>query len=167
MTQPQAKSLTNNWKTSVQSKSILIAIAALALTATGAQAFSGDALVEAGLTDSQLAAFEVARELRAEGDTDAARDVLVEAGIDEKVLEQVRSALSSKRPTVTAAANYRSLFRNEIADDLTADQKAALTVARMANDRDAMNAILEEAGMIDDEWGGAPKRLRDGRALND
>lgn len=165
MTQPQTKTLKNNWKTSVQSKSILIAIAAFALTATGTQAFSGDALIKAGLTDSQRAAFEAARELRAEGDTAAARDVLIEAGIDEKVLEQVRSALSNKRTTFES---QRSVLRSSaIVDDLTADQNAALTVARMANDRDAMNAILEEAGMAGDEWSNGPRRLRDGRALSD
>ena len=52
----------------MNSKSLLIAIAAIALTATGAQAFSSSALITAGLTEEQQAAFEVARELRQEGD---------------------------------------------------------------------------------------------------
>ncbi len=94
MSHVQTKALKINSSTSLYSKSLLIAIAALALSATGAQAFSGDALVRAGLTDSQVAAFEVARELREEGDTQAARDVLLGAGIDETVIERVRSVLS-------------------------------------------------------------------------
>ncbi|MBY0310076.1 hypothetical protein K2Q16_02955 [Patescibacteria group bacterium] len=75
------------------SKSLLIAIAAFAVTATGAQAFVGsDVLLRAGLTTEQVSAFQEARTLRIEGEVEKARDVLVQAGIDEEALAAVRKA---------------------------------------------------------------------------
>lgn len=77
----------------MKSKPFLIAIAAFAVTATGAQAFGGTAVLErAGLTNRQIAAFEIAREKREAGDKEGARDVLFDAGIDETVLLQVQKA---------------------------------------------------------------------------
>jgi hypothetical protein len=222
---------TTNWKTSMHSKSLLIAIAALALTATGAQAFTGETLLQAGLTESQLAAFEVARELRAEGDQAGARDILVEAGIDETIIERVRSVLSADHRAkhdamhaaleagdyeafltavvdspladiITTEADFKqfkeahelktagdqagaaSIFRdlglpesptrrggshhghNGGIDSLSDDQKAAFEVAKTANDRETMQAIMVEAGMSRDEHGFNPKFLRDGRELD-
>ena len=81
------------------SKSLLIAIASLALTTTNAQAFSVDALVKAGLTSDQQAAFVQARTLRKDGNPNGARDLLVQAGIDEKVIEKIRTAMSAQRKT--------------------------------------------------------------------
>ncbi len=215
----------------MHSKSLLIAIAALALTATGAQAFTGEALVRAGLSEDQRAAFEVARELREEGDVDAARDVLVEAGIDDSVIERVRTAMSSERhesraamhaaleaddyeaflaaiadspladivtseedftrfkeahalkmdgktaeaqvifqalglPNDTGRGGARHGGHAAVLDELTEEQQAAFAVAKVANDRDAMHAILEEAGVAMGERGGAgPQHLRDGREI--
>ncbi|MBY0538124.1 hypothetical protein K2P47_01855 [Patescibacteria group bacterium] len=222
----------------MNSKSLLIAIAALALTATGAQAFSSSALITAGLSEEQQAAFEVARELRQEGDLTAARDVLVEAGIDAETLEKVRSAMRDERDAHKAAiksaldANDFDAFTKVIAgtplsdvitteedfqsfkqahalrdsgdkagakeifaelglpsgkdkeglhpghgthgrhgeplflDELTEIQKAAFAVARQANDRDAMEAILDEAGIVKPTKGDSPKFLKDGRELD-
>lgn len=118
----------------MQSKSLLIAIAAFAVTATGVQAYQGTKLLErAGLTEEQISAFETARELREAGNINAARDVLVEAGVDENVLESVREAVHEERYTLH--------------DDLTDEQNEALAVARMANDKEAVQAILVEAGL--------------------
>lgn len=220
----------------MNSKSLLIAIAALALTATGAQAFSSNALITAGLTEEQQAAFEVARELREDGDVTAARDVLVEAGIDEDTLAKVRTAMHEERHAQHEAmkaaleANDFAAFITAIADSPLADvitteedfqsfkeahelmesgdrdgakaiftelgvpepkegrgghhggrglhgeppfldqltdaQKAAFNVARQANDRDAMDAILDEAGVIKPTKGDSPKFLKDGRELD-
>lgn len=213
----------------MNSKSLLIAIAALALTATGAQAFNSNALITAGLTEEQQAAFEVARELRLEGDVTAARNVLVDAGIDATTLEKVRTAMREARQTGHEAmkaalkANDFSAFTIAIKDSPLADiitteedfksfkeahelmqsgdkeaadvifaelgvphakngrghmrgkqmmeqlsdaQKEALSVARQANDKDAMEAILEEAGIEKPMNGDTPHRLRDGRELD-
>jgi protein-disulfide isomerase-like protein with CxxC motif len=216
----------------MNSKSLLVAIAALALTATSAQAFSSNALVTAGLTEEQQAAFAVARELREEGDVTGARDILVEAGIDAKTLDKVRSAMhkerDSRRAAVKAAleaddftaftvaisgtplaevitseedfqsfrqahelresgdkAGAKEIFTElglpsgknmsgrhghhdtpQFLDQLTDIQKAAFAVARQANDRDAMEAILDEAGIVKPTKGEGVHRLRDGRVLD-
>ena len=127
MLYPKTKAMKINSLPSMYSKSLLIAIAALALSATGAQAFSGDALIRAGLTDSQVAAFEVARELRQDGDTKAARDVLIDAGIDETVIERVRSVLSKNHHVhqtvvmAAVAANDYHAFVTAIANTPLAD----------------------------------------------
>ena len=218
----------------MNSKSLLIAIAALALTASGAQAFTGSALSTAGLTDEQQAAFETARELREEGDVTKARDVLVKAGIDEATLRKVRTAMHNERHAEHEAmesalsANDFTAFTVAIADSplqdlitneddfqsfkeahdlmesgdaagakeifdnlgipepkkeyshkghgtygqssffsqLTDTQKEAFNVARQANDRDAMDAILDEAGVVKPTKGDTPKFLKDGREIH-
>jgi hypothetical protein len=218
----------------MNSKSLLIAIAALALTASGAQAFNSNALITAGLSEEQRVAFTVARELREEGDVTAARDILIEAGIDAETLEKVRSAIHAERYAghnamkVALAANDFNGFTAAIKDLPLADvitseedfksfkeahellltgdrdganvifeelgvptskegmghrghrihgqpkflsqlsnaQKAAFGVARQANDRDAMEAILDEAGIVKPTKGDVPHRLRDGRELH-
>ncbi len=218
----------------MNSKSLLIAIAALALTASGAQAFSSNALITAGLSTEQQAAFEIARELREEGNVTKARDVLVEAGIDEAALKKVRTALLAQRDvkheSIKSAieANDFTAFKVAIADlpladvitteedfasfteavalrksgdkkaaraiftelgvperkdgkghggrgthneppflsELTDSQKEAFSVARQANDKDAMDAIMDEAGIVKPTKGDTPHRLRDGRELH-
>ena len=219
----------------MNSKSLLIAIAALALTATGAQAFNGNALITAGLSLEQQAAFEVARELREEGDVTGARNVLVKAGIDEVAIEKVRSAMQAEREAehkairaaikaddfnaftvaikdspladliittedfaafkeahvlmdsgdkIGAKAIFTELGLPEthhekhgggqgtmhgqvpVREELTDAQKQVFNVARQANDRDAMEAIMEEAGIIKPTKGDVPKFLKDGRELN-
>lgn len=72
---------------------LLLPIAAFALTATSAAAFNPELLERAGLTEEQIAAFEVAQELKRDGDRQGARDVLAEAGIDLDVLEEMRNVM--------------------------------------------------------------------------
>jgi len=220
----------------MKAKSILIPIAAFALTATGVSAFNSDVLIKAGLTDEQRSAFEVARELREEGDKDGARDILIEAGIDESVIERVRTAMHEYRQEnrgaihdavenkdyeafkvaiegspvadiVTTEADF-DLFveahdlrqdgshdeakaimeelgfeegmghqmkgqghrgdmqKSPFRDELTDDQKDALRAARSANDREAAQAILEDAG-IEMPDRGERGGMRGGRHMND
>ena len=78
-------------------KALLIPIAAFALTVTGVQAFNSEVLEKAGLNDDQVAAFEVAHELRKEGDKDGARDILVEAGLDMETMKSIREAMHEHR----------------------------------------------------------------------
>jgi len=217
----------------MNSKSLLIAIAALALTATGAQAFSSNALMRADLTDSERAAFSEARELQREGNPEAARDVLVKAGIDETVIDKIRRAAKHHRrghgEDIEAAleVNDYNAFKLAIADTPLSDiitsegdfvrfkeahdlhdegnmleakhilddlgvlaprsflglsmgmgrgdrleqlsdtQRDAFEVARRANDREAMRAILVDAGITDIEFNHQGKRMRDGRMLSE
>ncbi len=201
----------------MNSKSLLIAIAALALTATSAQAFNGNVLIRARLSDEQRAAFAVARELQEEGDTEAAKEILIEAGIDEDVLERLREAMKDHHlahqaildalneddyeafltaiedtplaDIVTSEADYdrfkeaydlkqegeieeakeilsdlgvsaaeSSLARSGRArgwshrfDNLSDEEYEAFLVAKQSNNQEAMQAVLVDAGIIDDD----------------
>ncbi|MEK7638693.1 MAG: hypothetical protein AAB388_00885 [Patescibacteria group bacterium] len=190
----------------MQSKSLLIAIAALALTATGVQAYGGkDLLRRAGLSEAEQVAFEEARQLREDGDYTAARGVLEEAGVTEETLEAIRKAARDARQEmhmavlagdfaafkraivdtpledlITTEADFQAFVEahelknagkldeaQSVLDDLgiqpslhphghffwhqgselTSEQRDALSVAKQANDREAVQAILEEAGV--------------------
>lgn len=103
----------------MNSKSLLIAIAAFAVSATGAQAYVGSsALNRAGLSVEQIHAFEEARVLRASGDVRKARDVLVKAGVDDETITHVRSAASEARLVMEEAlkANNFAAFKAAVAD---------------------------------------------------
>jgi hypothetical protein len=101
------------------SKALLIAIAAFAVTATGAQAFGGAKLLtRAGLTEQQIEAFETARELRGRGEPEQARNVLIEAGVTEETLVAIRHAANLRRSALHSAItdnDYRA-FRDAVAD---------------------------------------------------
>lgn len=84
-------------------KSLLIPIAAFALSATGVSAFNPDILQKAGLTDDQISAFEDARELREEGNITKARDVLRGAGINVDMMESMRSTVQKQREMMRTA----------------------------------------------------------------
>lgn len=78
-------------------KSLLIPIAAFAVTATGVSAFNSDILEKAGLSSEQIAAFETAHELKTEGEKDAAREVLKAAGVDFATMQAIRAAHQEER----------------------------------------------------------------------
>ncbi len=108
----------------MQSKSLLIAIAAFAVTATGVHAYGGaEILAKAGLNDDKIEALEQARELRANGNLTAARDKIIEAGITEEELLAIREAKKAARLNNNQAlmeGDYRS-FRAAVADSPLAD----------------------------------------------
>lgn len=84
-------------------KSLLIPIAAFALSATGVSAFNPDVLQNVGLSDDQISAFEDARGLRQEGQLEKARDVLKNAGITVETMERMRKAIQKQRETIRTA----------------------------------------------------------------
>lgn len=189
----------------MKSKPFLVAIAAFAVTATGVQAFGNTQMLErAGLSGKQIHAFEIAREKREAGDFDGARDTLVEAGVDEKVLQSVHQIARASREAMhqaLEAGDYEAfktavegtplaedidsqedfeklteahqlkedgmwgeakviwgelgiepprhggMKMGQIFQNLSDDQKEALQVARQANDKEAVKAILKEAGI--------------------
>lgn len=111
----------------MQSKSLLIAIAAFAVTATGVHAYSGSPLMNrAGLTKVQKEAIEEARELRAAGDHTAARDRLVAAGITDeqlrvmhKIASETKSAIHQAILDKDYAAFQRAVVGLPLADIVT------------------------------------------------
>ncbi len=108
----------------MQSKSLLIAIAAFAVTATGAQAYVGAKYYgEAGLSFSQVQAFNQAREFRRQGDLDKARNVLLSAGIAEETVVSLRRAASVAQGELHQAveAGDFAAFRRVVAGTALSD----------------------------------------------
>lgn len=107
----------------MNSKSLLIAIAAFALTATGVQAYGGAVLSRAGLSEEQAEAFAEARELRTAGKYTEARDTLVEAGITEAELRALHLAANEVRDAIQKAVenNDYTAFRKAAADSPLGD----------------------------------------------
>lgn len=101
------------------SKSLLIAIAAFAVTATGAQAYVGAQYLErAGLSSSQVSALSQARDLRMKGKREEARDVLIQAGVDDKAIASIRQAARAAHDAIQEAveANDYEAFKLAAAD---------------------------------------------------
>ena len=143
-------------------------VAAFALMGTSAYAFNSDMLVKAGLDEAQVAAFEQAHELKKQGDRDAARDVLAEAGIDLDTLEEVRNVLRTergeqkeqrqeRRAEVKAAVESEDFtaYRAAIADTRASDkvttaaefeQLVAAHELRLAGDHEGAKEIMQELG---------------------
>lgn len=96
------------------SKSLLIAIAAFAVTATGAQAYVGTQYLErAGLSSTQVSALSQARDLRMKGKREEARDVLLQAGVDGKAIASIRQAARAAHEAIEEAveANDYEAFK--------------------------------------------------------
>lgn len=88
----------------MQSKSLLIAIAAFAVTATGVHAYGGpNILGRAGLSEKQVIAIQEAQQLKATGDETAARDRLAEAGITEETLKSIHRAAKAVKAEMREA----------------------------------------------------------------
>lgn len=83
----------------MQTETLLIPIAAFALTLTTAQAFDPGMLQKAGLTQSQIEAFETAHELHKKGQRDAAREALTKVQIDLKTVESIREVVREHKKT--------------------------------------------------------------------
>lgn len=197
----------------MQSKSLLIAIAAFAVATTGIYGYTSPKVyARAGLNEKQAAAIEEARVLRQAGDFTKARNKLVKAGITDEDLQALYQAADSAKAAIFKAleAGDYDTFKAAIADspladiitsradfeqfksahelklaavqgedvytvesvahnleegkinrrhslitEFTADQQAALQVARQANDRATIQAIFDEAGIENhrhDKW---------------
>jgi len=146
----------------MNAKNILIPIAAFAVTVTGVSAFNGEMLQKAGLTDSEIAAFEEAKELRESGDKEGARDLLVEAGISEETLIKVHDAMhkwhEEHRGSVMDAveAEDYEAFKRAIADTPLADiitsesdfeKFAEAHTLIEEGDKEAAKEIFDDLGM--------------------
>jgi hypothetical protein len=142
----------------MNSKALLIAIAAFAVTATGASAYGGAFLSRAGLDEEQVEAVEEARELRAAGKFTEARDKLIEAGITEGDLRAMHRVANEARQAVhnaVVARDYEA-FRKAIADSPLADvitseadfeQFCEAHDLRQAGEWEEANQLMEELGV--------------------
>jgi hypothetical protein len=108
----------------MQSKSLLIAIAAFAVTASGVHAYGGSkTLYRAGLNKDQVQAVVEASSLRAEGDLAAARNRLVEAGIDEETLRSIHREVRQEKQRLLSGNSQQDYldFKALIKDSPLAD----------------------------------------------
>jgi hypothetical protein len=79
---------------------IMIPVAALAITVTGASAFNSDLLqkIDVDLSDNQISALEEAHELREGGaDRDDVKAILEDADIDKDTMREIREAAHEYR----------------------------------------------------------------------
>ncbi|NCN11850.1 hypothetical protein GW937_00840 [Candidatus Kaiserbacteria bacterium] len=139
----------------MQPKSLLIAIAAFAVTATGVHAYSGSPVINrAGLTKVQKNAIEKAQELRTAGDYIAARDRLVAAGITDDHLRAMHRAASETKNSIHEAIVHKDYeaFRKAtiglpIADIVTseADFKQFCEAHEL---RDSKSEVVPGVGMM-------------------
>ena len=160
----------------MKAKHLLIPVAAFAVTATSVSAFNPQVLKDAGLSESQIAAFEEAKELKQDGDKDAARDVLAEAGIDLDTLEEVRNAIRAdrqeKRETIKTAVaedDYEefqlAIEGTRLEDKVTSEDEFETFVEahelREAGDRAGARELLDELGIE------KPKKHKGGKGFGD
>jgi tetratricopeptide (TPR) repeat protein len=154
----------------MEAKALLIPLAAFALSATGVSAFNSDVLQKAGLTQEQISAFEQAHELRRDGDKDAAREVLQEAGIDLQTMESVREAIHKYKEAVRSAVdeavenNDYEAFKiaiedSPLADIITTQEDFELFSEahklHEEGEHQAAHEIMEDLGFTNGPFGGA------------
>lgn len=132
-------------------KSLLIPVAAFAVTATGVSAFDSSVLEKAGLSETQINAFETAHDLRDSGNKDAARDVLIAAGVNIETMQSVREAAYEDRHV-----RHEAIYKAVMAGDFNMFQAAIVgspledivtTEADFSKFKEAVE--LKEVGDID------------------
>lgn len=143
----------------MQSKSLLIAIAAFAVTTTGVQAYGGTKILNrAGLSENQIEAIEEARELKSNGKTEKARDILLEAGVTEDTLKSIHRAVVAAKEEFDQAleagdwSDFKALIADSpLADIITSEQDFALfqeaQILRLNGDWEEAEEILAELGL--------------------
>ena len=129
-----------------------------ALTANDFRAFTiailDSPLADVVTTEADFQNFKEARDLMESGDKEAAKVIFDELGVPERQGGKGHHGM------------HKMHGEPPFFEQLTESQKAAFTVAKQANDRDAMDGILEEAGIVKPTKGEVPKFLKDGRELN-
>jgi len=140
--QRKLKLRTKNYKTKLPDnmiKETVVAVAAFAVTATGASAFTGDMLekVDLDFSEVQIAALGEAHELRQAGaDKAEMKEVLEAAGLERADMQELKAAVREVRSEQRAAV--RAAIEAE-------DYEAFLTVV---GDRVLAQAINSEADFI-------------------
>lgn len=141
------------------SKSLFVAVAAFAVTASGVHAFgSTELLIKAGLSEDQVIAVQEAQELKATGDMKSARAVLESAGVTKDTMQHIREVAKEAKKAVQAAveANDYDAFVVAVADSPLADiitneaefeQFVEAHELRQSGDRDGAKDILDDLGV--------------------
>lgn len=145
-------------------KKIMIPLAAFAVTVTGASAFTGSGWLQnsnVDLTDTQVSAFEQAREIRQTAN-DEARQVLEKAGVDETKMREIQTAMNEEREVhreavQTAIENndYQAFLTavtdSPMADKITSEADFEKFIEAhglmQSGDRDGAEEIFTELGV--------------------
>lgn len=162
---------------------IIVPVAAFAVTATAASAFSGTDWIsktDLALTDTQVSALEEAHTVRQDS-REKAKQILEDAGIDQALMKEIREArhevMQSERAAIKAAleAEDYDAFVAAIADtpmaekDISESDFAKLVEAhalRKAGDHEGARTIMEELGLTGPDKGngfGGPGHREGGR----
>ncbi len=145
-------------------KQIMIPMAAFAITVSGASAFSGSDWVsklDVDLTDEQVSALEQAKEIRQSAEEEA-KQVLVEAGLDETKMKAIHDAMREMHKAnheamenALESEDYEA-FKEAVADtplstQITTEAEfsklAEAHALREAGDPEAAQALLAELGI--------------------
>ena len=141
------------------SKSLFVAVAAFAVTASGVHAFgSAELLTKAGLTDEQVIAVQEAQELKASGDIKRAKETLESAGVTRDTMKNIREVAKEAKRAVHAAveANDYEAFKVAVVDSplaeiITTEAEFAEFVEahglREAGDTAGAKELLNELGV--------------------
>jgi len=141
------------------SKSLFVAVAAFAVTASGVHAFgSAELLIKAGLSDDQVIAVQVAQELKATGQLEQARVTLESAGVTKETMQHIREVAKEAKQAMQVAVerNDYQAFVVAIADSPLAEiivtesdfeQFAAAHKLRGTGDQDGAKELLSELGV--------------------
>jgi hypothetical protein len=148
-----------------KSKSLFIAVAAFAVTASGVHAFgSTELLTKAGLTDDQVIAIQEAQELKATGHIDAAKETLDAAGVTKETMRSIREVAKKAKEAVHVAveAEDYDAFSVAVADSPLAEvittksdfaQFVEAHNLRESGDREGAKELLTELGVDADKKG--------------
>jgi len=141
------------------SKSLFVAVAAFAVTASGVHAFgSSELLTKAGLSDEQVIAVQEAQELKASGNIEAARATLESAGVTPQTMKHIREVAKEAKQAVHEAveANDYDAFVIAVADSPLADIITSQSdfdlfveahALRQSGEKEESREIFEELGI--------------------
>ena len=142
-----------------KSKSLFIAVAAFAVTASGVHAFgSTELLTRAGLTDEQVIAVQEAQELKATGNISAAKETLEAAGVTSETMKNIREVAKEAKAAVHDAvesgdydAFMVAVADSPLAEIITTEADFELFVEahelRESGDKDGARELFEELGV--------------------
>jgi hypothetical protein len=135
-------------------------------------------LAAAGLTTAQQEALEEARTLRRQGETEKARDVLLDAGLDEDTMESLREAAKAAHEAMHNAiddedyeAFKEAIEGTPLADIITTEADFKMFVKahelRKSGSNDEAKEILDELGMPEPQGHDGKGRFGDKGPLAD
>jgi len=142
-----------------KSKSLFVAVAAFAVTASGVHAFSSpELLIKAGLSEEQVIAIQEAQELKTIGNVGAAKQTLEAAGITEETMRHIKEVAKEAKQAVkdaVEAGDYEAFqvaivdspLENLITTEADFLQFVEAHQLRQAGQKETATALLADLGV--------------------